>query len=332
MAKLVAWSWAPAAITAVAAVPAAVLTATDVQAGAAATLGVLPAAAVGIPSRRRHRVVLLVAGPLLGLSMMLGSLVSSTPVLALVTIFALAVGSVRLARVPRWARLGTLTTALVLPMVGIGLSFDGIDTTLRLTGLFTAGSAVVWLLSLLLPSTPGADRPRQPAPPAGYGYLLGAVGVVTAAIGFALDLDHVGWACAAALLVMRPDPQLQWWRTTGRFVSVVAGAALATSLVYLDPPQQVYCLVFPVVIGLAAGIHGSRFYLLPLFTTFFVILLLGYSDLAVAQSRLLERVGETALGLGAAAVIGVAGPAVFARARRDANRRAGARDVKLQVK
>lgn len=332
VAKLVAWSWSAAAVVAVAALPAAVLTASDVQAGAAATVGMLPAAAIGIAPQRRRRVALLIGGPLLGLSMTLGSLVSSTPVLALVVIFALAVGAVRLARGARGARLGGLMTVLVVPMVGIGLSYDDVATAVGLTALFTAGSTVVWLLALLVPSTPGAQRPRPPVPPAGYGYLLGAVGVVTAGIGFALDLDHVGWACAAALLVMRPDPQLQWWRTAGRFVSVVVGAGLATTLVYLDPSALVYSVVFPVAIALAAGIHGSRLYLLPLFSTFFVIVLLGYSDLATAQSRLLERVGETALGLGVAAVIGVAGPAVVSRLRRDANRHPAGPDAKLQVK
>ena len=37
-----------------------------------------------------------------------------------------------------------------------------------------------------------------------YGLCLGLAGATAAAIGFALDFDHVGWAATAAMLVMRP--------------------------------------------------------------------------------------------------------------------------------
>ena len=40
-----------------------------------------------------------------------------------------------------------------------------------------------------------------------YGVRLGLAGAVCAAIGFALDLEHVGWAVTAALIVMRPSPE-----------------------------------------------------------------------------------------------------------------------------
>ena len=47
---------------------------------------------------------------------------------------------------------------------------------------------------------------------------------VAAAIGFILDLEHVGWACAAALLVMRPSADMQRLRSAGRILAVAIGA------------------------------------------------------------------------------------------------------------
>ena len=52
-----------------------------------------------------------------------------------------------------------------------------------------------------------------------------------AAIGFALHLDHVGWACDAALMVMRPLPELLRMRGTDRVVAVLVGGRFLLLLV-----------------------------------------------------------------------------------------------------
>ncbi len=66
------------------------------------------------------------------------------------------------------------------------------------------------------------------------------MGAITAAIGFLLDLDHVGWACAAALLVMRPAAELQRLRSAGRVLAVLAGTLAAIGLCAWDPPAAVF--------------------------------------------------------------------------------------------
>jgi uncharacterized membrane protein YccC len=53
------------------------------------------------------------------------------------------------------------------------------------------------------------------------------------ALGLILDLEHVGWACAAALLVMRPAAEMQRLRSVGRILAVAAGAFAGIGLVRL---------------------------------------------------------------------------------------------------
>jgi uncharacterized membrane protein YccC len=50
----------------------------------------------------------------------------------------------------------------------------------------------------------------------GYGVRVGLASAVCAAICFAFHFDHVGWAAAAALLVMRPEPPTLRLRAIGR--------------------------------------------------------------------------------------------------------------------
>ncbi|MFC8525725.1 FUSC family protein [Nocardia sp. NPDC057227] len=310
---LLVWEQRAALVAFIAALPAAVVAANDVRAGVALTLGVLPAAVIGVDPVRRRRTRLLAAGLLLGVPMMAGSLLARVPVLAVLGLFLLPVLAVRATAIPRFTALAGLTTTTLLPMIGIGLSYPDLGTAAGLTGLFVLGSVLAWLPALLIPERPEVERP-EPRPIARtYGYLLGAVAALTAGLGFALHLDHIGWACAAALMVMRPDPQLQRWRTAGRFSSVLAGCAGAAALVALDAPPLLYAIVLPLSLAAAAATAASRFYLLPAFTTFYVITLLGYPDPGAAQSRVLERLGETALGLAVAATIGILLPALFAR-------------------
>src|SRR5216684_8702883 len=78
-----------------------------------------------------------------------------------------------------------------------------------LAGLLIAGSVYAYLVSLPWPEHPAPPpaAPSAPSPQAmlGYGVRLGAAAAAAAAIGFAFHFDHVGWACAAVLLVMRPS-------------------------------------------------------------------------------------------------------------------------------
>jgi hypothetical protein len=94
----------------------------------------------------------------------------------------------------------------------MGLSFE-FGKVIVIAGLMILSGAYAWAISLLWPERPAAaaqPEPSQQSRSAAIddGVRLGFAAAVAAGIGFLLDLDHKGWVCGAALLVMRP--------TTGR--------------------------------------------------------------------------------------------------------------------
>ena len=185
----------------------------------------LPAAIVGLVPRRRGRLAIVLLGTSIGVSMFIGGLLAGVPVLALMAIAGLGVGSAPLAA--RF-RLGLIAMTLSLPMVGVGLSNSDLGKATGLAGLMALGSIFACLVSMLWPEHAGAPSPAAgPKPTLGSGIRLGAAGATTAAIGFLLDLEHVGWACAAALMVMRPAAEMQRLRSVGRIVAVAIGALAA---------------------------------------------------------------------------------------------------------
>jgi uncharacterized membrane protein YccC len=128
------------------------------------------------------------------------------------------------------------------------------------------------------------------------------VGATCATIGFAADLEHVGWAPAAALLVMRPSAPVQRMRSLDRIGDVLLGATAAVVLVLAGPPNWVYAISILLVVVGATATTGSGWYVLPTFTTCLVFILLLARDPADASSRFWERVLETGLGIGVAAI------------------------------
>jgi hypothetical protein len=311
-----AWSWPAALLGAVYALPAAAVAADDPSKGLALAIGVLPAALVGAAPTRRARLAVVVLGALVGIPMLVGGALANVPLLAVAAIALLGPLTALLAA---RSRLGLIAMSFSLPMVGVGLSYAGSGTAAELAGLMVAGSAFACLISLLLPEQDSPNRPTAPAPPAptlDYGSRLGAAGATAAAVGFLLDLDHVGWACAATLLVMRPAPEMQRLRSVGRVLAVAVGAIAAIALVDLDPADGWYALAAVATIAGAAGTRGSHWYVMPAFTTFLVFLLLLHSDPQAAGARFAERLGETLLGVGLAYGFGLALPAFLARRRQ----------------
>ena len=226
----------------------------------------------------------------------------------MLAVAALALLGPAAAALARRSPLGTVAMTLALPMTGIGLSFDA-GEALGAAALILAGSAWSMLVALAWPERePAAPSPRPPADPpsAGYGIRLGAAGATAAAIGFLLDLDHVGWACAAALLVMRPSHELQRLRSAGRVLAVVAGALVAVGLCAWDPPAIVDGAAVVAAVAGAAGTRPSRWYVTAAFSTFLVFLLLLSDDPGAAGERFGERVGETVLGVGLAYLFALA--------------------------
>lgn len=312
------WRWLPAGVALVASLPAALVTAlVNVHTGTALAVGMIPALAVGIPRARRRRSVILLAAVILGILIVLGATVAPWPQLALTTIFVVPILATWSAKRIGRPRLSMLLVLLAPPLVAIGFSLDGFHAGVSLAALFILGSVVTWPVALAVPpqwiAAPAAQGQMGPPriPGVEYGVTLGFVGVITASIGYILHFDHIGWACAAALLVMRPDTKLQEWRTLGRFGSVVAGAAAAALMIQLGAPPWLLAVAVSLVLAAAAGTRGSRWYILPAFTTFLVILLLSFPDSAEAAGRFMERVGETLLGLAVAAIVGFGLPAVL---------------------
>ena len=297
--------------------PAALVVLNDPSKGVAMSVGVLPAAIIGLAPRRRGRLAVVLLGVLTGVPMLVGGLLSGVPVLAVAGIALLAIGAVLLAR---RSRLGRVVMVLSLPMVGVGLSYSDVGEAAALAALMVAGSVFACLVSMLWPQRPAAPR-ATPAEPPGleYGLRLGAAGASAAAIGFLLDFEHVGWACAAALLVMRPVEEMQRLRSAGRVIAVVVGAGLAIALLRIDPPVAWYALAVIAVVAGAAATHRSRWYVTSAFTTFLVFVLLLYGSPQDAASRFDERVGETLLGVGLAYLFGVVVPSLSRGSRRPAD-------------
>ena len=216
------------------------------------------------------------------------------------------------------SRFGLVAMTLSLPMIGVGLSYTDVRQSAGLAGLMIAGSVYAYVVSLLWPErAQGEARPQAAPPPLEYGVRLGAAGATAAAIGFVAGLEHVGWACAACLLVMRPSEEMQRLRSVGRIAAVAAGALAAVALVRLHPPVAVYSGAAILAVGGAAATNRSRWYVTSAFTTFLVFLLLLYATPEDAGARFDERLGETLLGVAIAYVFGLAIPAF--RRRRGAD-------------
>jgi Fusaric acid resistance protein-like len=312
LAPNLAWDRTNAVLGAVYALPGALVVLADPVKGFGLAVGVLPAAIIGLAPTRGGRVRSVCIGVLTGVSIFVGGALAGTPVLAVAAIGGLAVGATWLAA---RTRVGQLALFFSLPMVGIGLSFTA-GKAAAIALLMIAGSIYACAVSMLWPERlPDHGRRSVPEPTAGatlnYGIRLGVAGATAAAIGFILDLDHVGWACAAALLVMRPAAEMQRLRSVGRISAVVVGAVVAVAMLNLGPPHGLYALAAVAAIAGAAGTHGSRWYVTPAFTTFLVFLLLLYSNPASVGSRFGERVLETLLGVGLAYLFGLALPALL---------------------
>jgi hypothetical protein len=310
------WRWSRFGLGLLYALPSMAVAPFDPAVALALSIGVLPAAAMGLPARRRARSAIPVLGTLVALGLLLGATLALAPVLA---VPALAVLAVLASMLAARERAGPLALTLVLPMVGLGLSFPLSATTILLAGAIVAGSVYAWLIALLWPEH-GAGARVPAAMPKGrallvYGVLLAAAAGTAAAIGFATGVEHVGWATGAVLLVMRPVRGQLVLRSVGRAASVLIGALAAAGFALLSPSGVVVALAIGVVVGGLGAVQESRWYVAPAFTTFLVLsLLLSTSDES-PTSRFLERTLETLLGVALALFFGALVPALLAMRR-----------------
>ena len=300
-----AWDWSAALRGLCYAVPAAALLPIDLRIGVAAAVGVIPAAVLPLPPRRRGRLAIVLLGAVIGAAVLLGSVLATVPWLAVVGILVLSVGATALAARHRPAMILVL---LGLPLVGVGFSYVGAGASAPLALLFLAGSVYACAVAMLWPErpAPSAAGAAERAPPTpGYGVRLGLAAALCAGIGFALHFDHVGWATAAALLVMRPEGDVLSIRAIGRPVSVCVGALVAIALLTLRAPGWLVALVVVLAVAAATATRASLWYVTPAFTTFMAFLLMLAADPTQAPGRFGERLGETLLGVALAVVFGL---------------------------
>lgn len=310
------WQWSRFALGVVFALPGILVAPFSPTAGLALAIGVLPAAAFGLPARRSRRAILPIVGVLSALGLLLGSTLTRVPAIAVVSLFILSVAA---SLSTRWGRLGQLMLALVLPLVGMGLSFPELSTTWVMAACIVAGSVYAWLVSLLWPER---DEHLLPPPPTtrgadliGYGILLGLASAIAASIGYVLDLEHVGWATGTVLLVMRPARGQVILRSVGRAASVFLGAAAALVFALFEPGGALIGLLIALTIGAMSAMQESRWYVAPAFTTLVVLTLILSTSTASPGARFVERTIETLLGVGLALVFGAAVPSLIALLR-----------------
>ncbi|HEX5094355.1 MAG TPA: FUSC family protein [Acidimicrobiia bacterium] len=310
----IVWAWPAALAGAAFAIPAALAMPVSVDKGLALGFGVLPAAIVGIAPRRRDRVRIVLMGVLMGVPLAVGASLASWPVLAVASVFVLAVGAAQLSTK---RPVGRIALSLSVPLVGVGLSYNaGKGAGVAL--LIVAGSVFAMTVAMLWPQHDAPEHVRVVVPAEsmlGYGVRLGLAGGTAAAIGFWFEWEHVGWAAAAAMLVMRPSIEMQELRSWGRVASVIIGGLAAAGLAHATTAPGWYSLAIIVVIAGAGATYASRWYVTPTFTTFIAISLLVYANTDTAQSRFNERVGETLLGVALAYFFGLLVPRVFGRGR-----------------
>ncbi len=317
------WSWSFFLLGLVYAIPAVAVIPFHPVAGLGLAVGVMPVAAFNLPGLKRGRRIIPVVGVLSGVSFIVGSLLTHVPVLAVAGLFALAVGASLWARA---SRTGVLVLALCLPLVGIALSIHDLALGAPLAGLIVAGSLYAWGVAMLWPEHQVPVPPRQPTPTVGetltYGILLGLTGATAAAIGFWLDLEHVGWVAGSALLVMRPVRDQLVLRSIGRAASVLIGAFAAAGLALLTPPPALTAIAVGLVLASLSATQASRWYVAPGFTSFIVLTLILQGQGERPALRFVERVLETCLGVGIALFFGALIPAAIRlwRARKGAVR------------
>lgn len=302
------WKWRDAVHAALSVLPAVLLIGSgQVVPGAAAAIGVLPAALVGITPARRGRILAVVIGAAFGLGLIIGSVLSGNPPLAVAALFAAALLAALAAARHRW---GVLLLNLVVPAVAVGLSIAQPHEAATLAAVIVLGSLWSWLLALAWPNRPA----RVAVPPpfrdriaaVRYGVVLGLAAAIAAAGSLALSLPHPGWAAAAVLLVMRPDVGLLTARGIGRALATIVGAATAYAVLGWYPAPALIAAVTGVYLVGAIGAGSSRRYVTPLATAFIALtmILYGTASQAEIQDTFWLRIVQNLYGVALAVAFG----------------------------
>jgi hypothetical protein len=288
---------AEAARGAACALPGAVVLLTaNVSAGMVCALGALPAAMVGVPPRRRGAVALLPVGIAFALAYIIGSVVGQVPALAVAALGAAASTAIRAAAVKPAAR---VLPALVVPAFALGMN-EALPDSLALAAAFAGGTAWAALVAAAWPKRP-PPRPAAPSPQAPtntntYAYRFAAAGAIGLALGYILDLDHVAWAAAAALFIMRPDPRMARSRALGRAAATTVGVVAAGLILHRGPAEAALAAVVVAALAAMVGTRASRWYVTSAGSGLVVLLASGALSTDAFHTAFGERLLETLIG------------------------------------
>ena len=306
--KNISWNWRYATVSLIAMIPAVcIMIFGNTTLGLTVAIGVVIACILPLPPTRKNRLARIpLIGCLIAIGLVLGSLLSNVPVLAVASIGALAYGLARLATTG-YGKLGAAGTAL-LPIVAIGFSYQDTAEALGLGLVIIAGAVWTALLSLALPESSPRTEEKEAASGdskvGAYSVTYALAAMVSSAIPFAAGWQHVGWVAGSTLFVMRPTLEMTDFRSLWRAVSVFVGAAAAAILLSLDMSAWVAAVVVTLVVAVASATRGSRWYITPGFLTFivFFVLLYGKTGDGAIAGRFEERVGEVLLGIAIACI------------------------------
>lgn len=331
----VAWDRSEALRGLACAIPGAVVAALwDVGLGCALVLGTLCVALLGVPSRRAARPRLFVGALLFAGAYALGATVVAWPVVAVVALAALAYAAViNASRGP----LARLVPALVVPAFALGMNHP-VPAGLVLAATFLAGGLWATIVTTFWPA-PRTAPPTSPAPaapppmpaanapaattavahrptatrdPRPYAVLFALAGAMGLSIGFVVGFVHVAWSAGAALLIMRPVPDLTARRSIERVVATFLGITAAAAVMWLDPSSIGIAIVVALALALIVGTRTSTWYLSSGGTGLVVLLMAGLSGSSAFEATYTERLVETAIGAMLALLLGVLAPRLLA--------------------
>ena len=129
-----------------------------------------------------------------------------------------------------------------------------------------------------------------------YAVLFATAAAVGIAVAYLLDLSHPAWAGAAAVFIMRPDPDLLTSRAIGRVCATVAGVLLAALLYRHGVGEVAVAIIAVCTVTAMVAIRTSRWYVTAAGSGLIVLLISGVSSTQAFQHSFGDRIFETFSG------------------------------------
>ena len=214
--------------------------------------------------------------------------------------------------------------ALLVPGFALGMNEPWPDG-LALAAVFLAGSVWATIVACLWPESPGASPGPPPGARAGdsderavrrYALCFAAAAGTGLVAGHLLDVEHVAWAAAAAVFIMRPDPGLLASRAVGRVLATFAGVLVAALISRRGVAEPGLAVISVAAVASILAVRQSPWYVTPAGTALLVVLMSGVSSTEQFSITLHDRLVETAVGAALALAFGVVVPSLATSVRR----------------